>query len=164
MPSPETASASTDAQRVHELMMDLVRFVGLLQPDHHVPGFPVSASQAFALHELGSGPGLSQGDLAERLRLEKSSASRMAADMERDGLLVRERDPNNRRQYRLRLTDRGHAMHRQMASSFHKHYEHWIGAMTQAERSALIRGLRGLLRAVRESPVARDGAGFDGPQ
>jgi DNA-binding MarR family transcriptional regulator len=163
MPGPESASASgsasadasADAERVHELMMDLVRFVGLLQPDHHVPGFLVSASQAFALHELGSGPGLSQGELADRLHLEKSSASRMAADMERDGLLARERDPNNRRQYRLRLTDRGHALHRQMASSFHNHYERWISAMTPAERAALIRGLRGLLRAVRQSPVQR---------
>jgi DNA-binding MarR family transcriptional regulator len=153
MPTAKPTSASADAQRVHELMMDLVRFVGLLQPDHYVPGFPVSASQAFALHELGSGPGLSQGELAERLRLEKSSASRMAADLERDGLLVRERDPSNRRQYRLRLTDRGDAIHRQMASSFHTHYEQWIGAMTAAERTALIRGLRGLLRAVRDSPV-----------
>jgi DNA-binding MarR family transcriptional regulator len=145
------AAQPSDAQRVHELMMDLVRSAGLLQPDNHVPGQPVSVSQAFALHELGmSGGGLSQGELAERLRLEKSSASRMAADLERDGLLVRERDPDNRRQYRLRLTERGHALHERMAASYHGHYERWIDAMTPAERAALVRGLRALLRAVRD--------------
>jgi DNA-binding MarR family transcriptional regulator len=148
------AAESADAQRVHELMMDLVRSAGLLQPDNHVPGQPMSVSQAFALHELGrSGAGLSQGELARRLRLEKSSASRMAADLERDGLLVRERDPDNRRQYRLRLTERGHALHERMAASYHARYDQWIDTMTPAERTALIRGLRALLRAVRGSPV-----------
>jgi DNA-binding MarR family transcriptional regulator len=135
--------------------MDLVRFAGMLQPDREVPGYPMSVSQAFALHELGSGGGLSQGELAERLRLEKSSASRMAADMERDGLLVRERDPDNRRQYRLRLTERGHAVHARMGTNYHSRYEHWIASMSAAERSALIRGLSALVRAVREDPGHR---------
>jgi DNA-binding MarR family transcriptional regulator len=154
MPGAESA----DARLVHELMMDLARTAGLLQPDNHVPGQSVSVSQAFALHELGSSDtGLSQRELAERLHLEKSSASRMAADLEHDGLLVRERDPDNRRQYRLRLTAEGHAVHERMAASYHANYERWIDGMTPAERSALIRGLRGLLRAVRQSPAVPSG-------
>src|SRR5438105_12521693 len=94
-------------ERLHELFMDLVRAAGLLQPDRLVPGYPVSMSQAFALHELHSGMPVSQRDLTERLGLEKSTVSRMAADLEQRGLLVRERDPDNRRLYRLRLTDAG---------------------------------------------------------
>jgi DNA-binding MarR family transcriptional regulator len=49
----------------------------------------------------------SQQDLAARLHLEKSTVSRMAAGLEQRGLVVRERDPGNRRLYRLRLTERG---------------------------------------------------------
>ena len=77
--------------RLHHLLMDLVQVGGLLHADDVVPGHPISLSQAFALHELDIEGGLSQGDLAQRLRLEKSSASRMAADLERKALLVRER-------------------------------------------------------------------------
>ena len=150
--------------------MDVVRAAGLLQPDQTVAGHPVSLSQAFALHELDTDTPLSQRDLAERLRLEKSSVSRdvyrndrpdrlsellptfrrLAAEMERKGLLVRERDPDNHRQYRLRLTDHGRATHVQMRTTFHEQYECWVAAMTHSERAALLTGLPALVRVIRQ--------------
>jgi len=139
-----------DAQRIHALLMDLIRAGGMLDHDRHVPGHQISMSQAFALHELGTGSPLSQQELADRLRLEKSSVSRMAAELERKGLLVRERDPDNQRQYRLRLTARGRSAHAAMASTFHDRYEKWVGAMSPAERAALLKGLPALVRVVRE--------------
>jgi DNA-binding MarR family transcriptional regulator len=139
-----------EAALLHALLMDLVRAAGLLQPDQALAGYPVSLSQAFALHELDTDTPLSQRDLAERLRLEKSSVSRLAAELERNGLLVRERDPDNHRQYRLRLTDRGRASHRRMATTFHERYECWVTAMTQSERDALLKGLPALVRVIRQ--------------
>jgi DNA-binding MarR family transcriptional regulator len=139
----------SEAERIHALLMDLVRAGGLLQPDHTVPGHQVSMSQAFALHELDTETPLSQQELADRLRLEKSSVSRMAAELERRGLLARERDPDNHRQYRLRLTDKGRALHARMATSFHARYEEWVGDLTGAERAALLKGLPALVRAIR---------------
>ncbi len=134
--------------------MQLVRAGGMLQPESAIPGQPVSMSQAFALHELDTDTPLSQRELGERLRLEKSSVSRMAAEMERKGLLVRERDPVNRRIYRLRLTDRGRAMHREMGAAFHDSYVRWVDAMTPAEREALLIGLAAFVRVMREQPAA----------
>jgi DNA-binding MarR family transcriptional regulator len=124
--------------------MDFVRAAGLLQLDQEV-----SMSQAFALHELDTDTPLSQRDLAERLRLEKSTVSRLAAELERKGLVVRERDPANRRLYRLRLTDAGRARHVHMAKMFHVQYDRWVSAMTPTEREALLTGLPALLRAIR---------------
>jgi DNA-binding MarR family transcriptional regulator len=141
---------SAEAARLHQLLMDVIRAAGMLQPDQTVAGHPVSLSQAFALHELDTGTPLSQRELAERLRLEKSSVSRLAAQLERAGLLVRERDPDNHRQYRLRLTDRGRAVHRRMASTFHDRYEQWVAAMTHRERAALLEGLPALVRVLRQ--------------
>jgi DNA-binding MarR family transcriptional regulator len=141
------------AHRLHQLFMDLVLAAGLLQPDQAVPGQPVSMSQAFALHELDTRTPISQRDLAERLRLEKSTVSRMAADLERKGLLVRERDPDNRRLYRLRLTDKGRELHARMAGVFHAQYSRWIAAMTSAEREALLTGLPALVHAIRCEPA-----------
>jgi len=145
--------SATPAEQLHELFMDLVRTGGILQPDSVIPGQPISVSQTFALHELDRDVALSQRELAERLRLEKSSVSRMAAEMERKGLLVRERDPGNRRLYRLRLTDRGRALHASMASAFHEHYLRWVAAMTPAERDALLVGLSAFVRVMRAGPV-----------
>jgi DNA-binding MarR family transcriptional regulator len=141
---------STPAKRIHELLMELVRASGLLVPEQGVHGHPVSLSQMFALHELDGGTPLSQRELAERLQLDKSSVSRMAAELARKGLLVRERDPQNHRQYRLRLTERGHAVHVQTAARYNARYEHWVTAMTPAERAALLKGLPALVRAIRE--------------
>jgi DNA-binding MarR family transcriptional regulator len=142
-----------DAERLHGLFMELVRAGGLLRADEMVPGHPISMSQAFALHELDTGTPLSQRELAERLRLEKSSVSRMAAEMERKGLLVRERDPTNRRLYRLRLTDRGRALHVGMRDAFHDQYVRWVAEMTPAEREALVAGLTAFVRVMRGGPV-----------
>jgi DNA-binding MarR family transcriptional regulator len=107
-----------------------------VRPDEVLPGHDVSLSQVFALHELDTGAPLSQNELARRLRLEKSSVSRLAAELERKGLLVRERDPDNRRLYRLRLTDAGRAAHRD-----------------SAERDALAKALPALLRVIRQHAV-----------
>jgi len=142
-------------ERLHDLLMDLVRAGGLLHPDQAVPGQPVSVSQTFALHELDTDAPLSQRDLAERLHLEKSTVSRMAAEMERNGLLVRERDPDNRRLYRLRITDEGRALHVRIASVFHEQYVRWVSTMTLAERDALSTGLSALVRAIRDEPALR---------
>jgi DNA-binding MarR family transcriptional regulator len=155
----KVAKHNSPADRIHHLLMDFVRASGLLQPDMLVPGYQLSLSQAFALHELDTGTPLSQRDLGERLRLEKSSVSRMAAEMERQGLLVRERDPANRRLYRLRLTDKGRAAHAEMRGAFHEQYERWIGTMTRAETDALLVGLPALVRAVH----AVSGASAAGP-
>ena len=144
---------------LHGLLMDLVRATGLLHPDQAAPGQPVSMSQVFALHELDTPTPLSQRDLAERLGLEKSTVSRMVAEMERKGLLVRERDPANRRLHRLRITDEGRALHAHIGGAFHDHFQRWLGTMTRAERDALNVGLRALVRAIRSSRYDASRAG-----
>jgi DNA-binding MarR family transcriptional regulator len=139
-----------DSEGLHGLVMELVRATGLLQPDQLlVPGETVSMSQGFALHELDTDTPLSQQDLADRLHLEKSSVSRMAAELARRGLIVRERDPDNRRFYRLRITPEGRALHARMRGTFHDRYTQWVAELTVAEREALLTGLAALVRVIR---------------
>lgn len=137
------------AERLHGLLMDLVRVAGLLRAEDMVPGRQLTLSQAFALHELDVEAPLTQQELADRLRLEKSSVSRLVADLEHHGLLTRERDRSNRRFYRLRLTPLGRSLHATMASDLHGHYARWTNAMTIQERDALLTGLPALIRVLR---------------
>ena len=130
--------------------MELIRATGLLQPDQLlVPGETVSMSQGFALHELDTDTPLSQQALADRLHLDKSSVSRMAAELARRGLIVRERDPDNRRFYRLRITPEGRALHARMRGTFHERYTEWVAELTTTEREALLTGLAALVRVIR---------------
>src|SRR4029450_6900625 len=79
---------------------------GVLEPHVHA-GYVVTGSDVLALGELVEVDGMSQQSLGERLGLEKSTVSRLAAGLEGRGWLVRERDPGNRRFYRLALTAEG---------------------------------------------------------
>ena len=140
-----------DRERLHEVFMEFVRVVSAWHFDSADPRHELSPSQAMALHALDSDPPLSQQDLVARLRLEKSSVSRLVADLERRDLLVRQRDEDNRRLYRLRLTDLGRRTHRGLATTFHRHYERWSGALSPAEREALIVGLAAFVRVARDA-------------
>ncbi|THV42164.1 MarR family winged helix-turn-helix transcriptional regulator [Glycomyces buryatensis] len=137
-----------DAEHLHHLLMDLGRTAEFALMDQLFPGRSLSMSQLFALHELDHQSGLSQRELAENLGLEKSSVSRLVADLESDGLLTRERDPDNRRLYRLEITEAGREIHRSAADVLHGRYERWASAMSPKEREGLAAGLPALLRAM----------------
>ena len=140
-----------DGADLHGLLLDLVRSVGLLHVVDAEAVGQVSLSEIFALHELDAGDGLAQQELASRLRLDKSTVSRLVAGLEARGLLLRERDPDNRRIVRLSITPAGHRMHVDLAAGMHARQECVLAAMTPAERAALGTGLAGLLRALHEA-------------
>ena len=91
---------------------------------------------------------MSQQELAVRLGLEKSTVSRLAAGLENRGWLARERDPANRRTYRLRLTDDGRAAADRVGKDLSAHHEYLLGELTPAELGGLTIGLAGLARAL----------------
>lgn len=85
------------------------RSLGLrLQP------YGVSTGQWPILVHLWETDGLSQRELCERIDIEESSMTRALDGMERSGLVSRERSPEDRRRYHIRLTPRGHALRDQL--------------------------------------------------
>ena len=134
---------------LHGLLMELVQASGLLQPELGNGDHAVSLSELFAIHELDADGPLAQRDLTERLRLDKSTVSRLVAGLVRKGYIARERDPANRRLDRLHVTDAGRVAHREIREAFHARHLEVLAAMTETERTALVTGLTGLLRALR---------------
>ncbi|WP_425957526.1 MarR family winged helix-turn-helix transcriptional regulator [Streptosporangium sp. DT93] len=133
---------------LRRLLRLLAKAGGLLEPQG--PGeLRLSLSEVFALGELSEGETLSQRELATRLGLEKSTVSRLAAGMERRGWLSRERDPANRRFYRLRLTEPGRAVAGEVGSGLRARHDVLFGELTDEERAGLALGLAGLARALR---------------
>lgn len=62
-----------------------------------------------ALLRLAEDDGISQAELARRQRVEAPSMCRMVDRLEREGLVTRERDQDDRRVIRVRLTEAGRA-------------------------------------------------------
>jgi DNA-binding MarR family transcriptional regulator len=132
---------------LRRLVRLLFRMGRVLEPQEY-DGQQVSFSEVCALGELDDAGTLSQQELAAQLGLEKSTVSRLTAGLERRGWLSRERDPANRRFYRLRLTPEGQAAADQIGRKFRAAHVTLFEALTPAERTGLSLGLAGLIRAV----------------
>ncbi len=69
--------------------------------------YGVTGPQRLLVRAVGADPGCAPGEAARRLRLDAGTVTRLAAGLERLGLLHREGDPGDRRRVRLTLTERG---------------------------------------------------------
>jgi len=111
-------------------------------------GGPVSASEARALIELVSARGIAQGELAGLLGLDKSTVSRLAASLERQGWVRRGRDEANQRYVRLYLTQAGGEAAARVWQAWQARQARILASMSEDERAGLAAGLRGLIRGI----------------
>ena len=70
----------------------------------------VTAQQRFVLRCVGRYPGITAGQLAATLLVDRGTVSAALNRLERKGLLTRRADPRDRRRVALGLTARGHAL------------------------------------------------------
>nr|WP_269141342.1 MarR family transcriptional regulator [Sphingomonas sp. IC-56] len=70
----------------------------------------ITYPQYLVLHALWEQDGRTVGAIAERLSLESSTITPLVKRLEAAGFVTRERNPNDERQVRVRLSDRGAAM------------------------------------------------------
>jgi DNA-binding MarR family transcriptional regulator len=67
----------------------------------------VTGAQLWAMAQIAASPGMTVGELARDLAIHQSTASNLIAELERAGLLVRERPADDQRVVRLALTRAG---------------------------------------------------------
>ncbi len=135
---PPTATAA-EFQRA---FIGLVRAFGLHQPERTPCGQPVPISEAHALLELDGEALLTQNELAQRLRLQKSTVSRLVSQLEHKHWLQRERDARDRRAVRLRLTDAGREIARATIAARTEKFERLVAAIPSDERAVVVETLR----------------------
>lgn len=149
--SERTTARPSPASEFQETMVALVRTLGLHQPDRTPCGQPVSVAEAHALLELGREPGLSQNGLAARLRLEKSSVSRIVTGLEKRGWVERTRKPNDTRIVQVHLTNDGRDAAATLAESRQAKFARIFAAIPPAERDAVLTSLDTLVQVIRET-------------
>jgi putative acetyltransferase len=91
--------------RLRQAMRMVVRELGLLSEAYFDIG--VTLAERHLLIELQSVPQLTVGDIAERLLLDKSSASRLIAKAAKKGFVAYSRDAKDKRKRWLKITAPG---------------------------------------------------------
>lgn len=146
--STVTPVAATSLQ---ERMVALVRAFGLHQPDATPCGKPLPVSEAHALMELRRNALLSQSELAARLRLEKSTVSRLVSGLVARGWVERQGHPADRRAVRLRLTERGERVSAEVEEARREKFARILEQIPAEERPEVERALDVLVRAMDEA-------------
>lgn len=98
-----------EKQEILNLRLHVQRFVrlfGSLERNVTPCGFPLSVSQVITLQELEHNR-LTLNELTERLKLERSSVSRLVDQLVKEGFMNRDPNMDNRREVLLSLTDKG---------------------------------------------------------
>ena len=115
--------------------------------DRGVASLGVTTAQWRLLLRLAREPGLKQVELAERLDVEPITACRIVDRLEEAGLVERQRDPEDRRAWRLVLTDKAEPLVKRLGSVAEE-----MSAEAFADLSELeIETMRSCLARIRDS-------------
>lgn len=122
----------------------------------------VTPPQLDALCHLKEQPLLTMGELGGRMGLACSTATDLCDRMERNGLVVRERDQEDRRVIRLRITERGLGVIDQVISARKQYLSGVLKMVGGEERRQLIASLvhlSRLMQPAQATPQAERPAG-----
>jgi len=109
----------------------------------------VSARKWFALSMLGKEDGISQGDMCQRFGLDPSRLTRVAQTLEGEGMIRRERDPEDNRVVRMYLTEEGREKLRRLPRLGEELGGRIRGVLSDEELKELQRMLTLLARAMK---------------
>jgi DNA-binding MarR family transcriptional regulator len=140
--------SETDAALLQEQVVAFVRAFGLHRPSETPCGKPVPVSEAHALAELAGSDGLTQRDLAERLRLEKSTVSRLAGQLVARGWAERGPHPTDGRAVLLRLTERGGRIAGEIEEARRRRFADLLDRIPEDAREDVLRVLSTLREAL----------------
>lgn len=148
--APAAAGRATEVD-LQERMIALIRAFGLHKPDETPCGKPVSVAEAHALMELSRAETLVQKELASRLRLQKSTVSRLVGMLEGRGWVERSRSSEDGRVVELRLTEGGRRTADNIAEARRAKFARVLEVIPQEERESVLESMRILEEAMRES-------------
>jgi DNA-binding MarR family transcriptional regulator len=130
-----------------------VRAFGLHQPDRTPCGILVPVSEAHAVGELDRDGPLSQSELAGRLRLEKSSVSRLVAQLIGRDWVRRIKHDGDARVVRLELTPAGSRVAGELAVARAARFADLLRNIPAERRAAVLDAIATLVDAAARQPA-----------
>lgn len=138
----------TPERALQAQMVALVRAFGLYRPEQTPCGKPVAVAEAHTLMELTAHAPLAQHELTARLRLQKSTVSRLVGQLEERGWLTRSRSPEDGRVYLLELTDAGRTVAADLAGARQAKFTRVLAAIPAEQRGMVVEMLSVLVEAM----------------
>ena len=142
--------AGGEVGAAQDALMRFVRNFGLHQPDRTPCGQPLPVSEAHALAEIAREGRLRQVELARRLRLEKSTVSRLVANLAGRGWVHRHTPTDDGRGVLLELTDAGVAAAARQADARRARFTTLLARIPDDQRAAVVHALQTLAEATDE--------------
>lgn len=106
--------------------------------------FGITTPQFNALLVLRDNGDMTIGDLGNKLYLASSTATDLIDRMERDGLVLRERDSKDRRVVRLHMLEKGNQMIREVMENRKRYLSNLLDQISADEIEALQKSLESL--------------------
>jgi DNA-binding MarR family transcriptional regulator len=128
----------SSASDLANAMVALVRAFGLHRPNETPCGAPVPVAEAHAIMDLAAAGPMNHGQLAVRLRLEKSTVSRLARQLEKRNWIERTSAKHDRRVVQIRLTAAGKRAAKRLAAARHSKFDELLAAIPQQKRRFIL--------------------------
>lgn len=109
-----------------------------MQREGKLKSLQIGGGQVPYLLRLHRCPGLTQEELAKALYVNKSTAARAIANLERAGYVERRPSPDDRRRYLLFLTEKAEIVLPQVRSTVHEWNDYLLEDFTEEEQEALV--------------------------
>jgi len=134
------APGASEARRLREQILSLARSSSLRDPVSAMceeAGF--TPPQIHSLLWLGHDGPLTMGELSRRVGVTEKTGTGLVDRLELEGHVARERDPDDRRVVRARLTPRGVAVYRKLDAAIDQKLARVLGLLDPPDRRALRR-------------------------
>jgi MarR family 2-MHQ and catechol resistance regulon transcriptional repressor len=143
------------AEALYEALNDLVRVYQFRDRDR-ICCHDVSVTQCYALDALLRRGPSTLNDLADELYLDKSTASRVVATLERKGYVAKGRDPKDARAFALTVSAAGRRLYQRIRKDLVAEERALIADFDPEVREAAARLIRRLARAAEARSGRRD--------
>jgi DNA-binding MarR family transcriptional regulator len=134
---------------LQERLTGFIRAFGLHQPDRTPCGQSVPVSEAHALGELLQHGTITQLELGRRLKLEKSTVSRLVGQLVGRGWVDRVTNPDDARSVQITLSPEGRSAAANLAAARSAKFASLMDAIPESERDGVLRALRTLTEALK---------------
>ena len=105
-------------------------------------------AEAHALIDLGAAGAMNHKELAARLRLEKSTVSRLVVQLEKRKWIERTAAKNDRRVIQIRLTAAGKRAAKRLAAARHSKFDDLLAAIPKQKRRSILEAISDLVAAL----------------
>jgi DNA-binding MarR family transcriptional regulator len=138
----------SSASDLANAMVALVRAFGLHRPNETPCGAPVPVAEAHAIMDLAAAGPMNHGQLAVRLRLEKSTVSRLVRQLEKRNWIERTSAKHDRRVVQIRLTAAGKRAAKRLAAARHSKFDDLLAAIPKQKRRFILAAMSDLVAAL----------------